>query len=177
MAGGRGSRLGGVDKPLLKICGERIIDHAVKEAKKISHRKIIICTKKEYMDELVLLREYDVEILECLGRDYVEDLNIALSKIEFPALILPADTPFITSEIINRFIEEAGKNRSDIITLMRCRENICVETGVSLFNKSSGGWRNIYFIDSIELLDIDTREDLLRAEKQCEYMEELEKRE
>ncbi|MGC9149334.1 MAG: NTP transferase domain-containing protein [Sulfolobales archaeon] len=33
MAGGKGSRLGGLEKPLLKICGERIIDHVIREVK------------------------------------------------------------------------------------------------------------------------------------------------
>jgi adenosylcobinamide-phosphate guanylyltransferase len=36
MAGGKGSRLGGVKKPFLRICGRRLIDVVVEVAKDIT---------------------------------------------------------------------------------------------------------------------------------------------
>jgi len=175
MAGGKGSRLGGLEKPLLKICGERIIDHVIREVKKIRHRRIIICTRKELFNELLSLASRCVEVIECPGKDYVEDLNYVFTKINFPALILPSDMPFITSRVIEKFLREAFSTRSDVITLMRCDKTRCVETGISLFNKSGGEWSNIFFNDIPELRDIDTPEDLLWAERQCVSMGELEK--
>lgn len=177
MAGGKGSRLGGLPKPLLEICGEKIINRVVRVARELRPRRIFICTRSEYAAYIEDLVTENTEILVCPGRDYVEDLNYVFTKTIFPVLVLPSDTPFITSNLLRRFLEKALEMSIPIINLIRCSEDKCVETGVSLFHEPRGEWFNVIFPDTPELRDIDVPEDLEWAEGLCEYTEEIEKRE
>lgn len=176
MAGGMGLRLGGVKKFFLKVCGRRLIDVVISVAKNIENRnKIYVCMRSEDVDSIECGE--DVEVVVCPGLGYVEDLSFMLQKIRLPVLVLPADMPFLSTEIVEKFLVEAFKYNVDVVTLVVCRNNVCRESGISLFKNYGGEWINVFFDDIYELRDVDTYEDLVWAEKLCESMGEIEKQE
>lgn len=176
MAGGRGSRLGDPGKPLIKVCGKRMIDHVIEVARRVNHGKIVVCTRSDLIQYLPHVSSPDLEVLNCPGEDYVGDLNRAFNRVNFPLLVLPADMPFITSEILALFVERALEEEKPVANLVRCGSGERVETGISLFQKPSGDWVDICFPDAVELRDIDYLEDLLWAEGLCASMGEIGRR-
>lgn len=171
MAGGRGSRLGGIKKPFLNLCGRRLIDVVLGVAKSIKgRRRVYVCLREEDRGFIHNNPLDNMEIVTCPGSGYVEDLNYMFSLARFPILVLPADMPFLSIDIVERFIETAQVLTTDVVTLMACRNSICRETGISFFRKAYGYWVNIYFDDAIELMDIDTYEDFDEAKKLCASM-------
>lgn len=175
MAGGKGTRLGGVKKQFLKVCGRRLIDVALEVAKEINSRRILICLSREDSILIGNVENPKVEVVLCPGQGYVEDLNYILRFSQFPVLVLPADMPFLTSDILKRFLEVAQEELADVVTLMICRNNECRESGISLFRSFGGSWVNVYFEECPELKDIDTIEDMIWAENICGSTEEIEK--
>lgn len=171
MAGGRATRLKGVKKPLLNLCGRRLIDVVIGIAKElVSDGKVYICVS-DYTKEITNESFGEgVEVVLCPGRGYVEDLNYILSRVKLPVLVLPSDLPFITLDIIRKFVELANRECVDVITLTVCSSSKCREVGISLFNNLSGTWVNIEFPDILELRDIDTEEDLKMVEDLCGSM-------
>jgi len=173
MAGGNATRLKGVKKPLLRICGKRLVDIVVEIAKTLAEDgKVYVCVSdhvRELVDESF---GENVEVILCPGKGYVEDLNYILSRVKPPVLVLPSDLPFITLDIVRKFIELASVKETDVITLTVCSNN-CREVGISLFNSYGGTWVNIEFPDIPELKDVDTEEDLKLVESLCVSMEDV----
>ncbi|MEM0026696.1 MAG: NTP transferase domain-containing protein [Ignisphaera sp.] len=173
MAGGRGSRLGGIKKYFLEICNRKLIDVSLDVALNLGvNGRVIVCTRSEDVPLLKSLKKVDV--VACPGADYVTDLAYILGKASFPVLVLPADMPFLTVDVVKSFLVKASNSRADVVTLAVCKDSVCRESGISLFRRSEGSWENIYFEESKELRDIDTVEDLLWAESQCGSTEETE---
>ncbi|HEU98006.1 MAG TPA: hypothetical protein ENO36_04030 [Fervidicoccus fontis] len=172
MAGGRGSRLGGLKKPFLSICERRAIDVAIDVALRLKDRgEVYVCLK---MEDVGKLEEREgVKIVECPGSGYVEDLSLMLKRVTFPSLVLPADMPFLTCDIVKRFLDLASNEAADVVTLVKVRGESREETGISIFRKEGGSWKNVYMEEEKELIDIDTPEELKRAMKICASMEEM----
>jgi len=165
MAGGLGTRLGGVRKPLMSICGRRLVDVAVSAAREAAPcAKVLICARH---GDRELLGDVGAEVLECPGRGYVEDLAYALARARLPALVLPADMPFLSPSVLRLFLEEAARIGEDVVTLVACGSS-CRVTGISLFRSVGGSWRDVVLVDSPELRDVDTVEDLKWALDACE---------
>jgi adenosylcobinamide-phosphate guanylyltransferase len=166
MAGGKGSRLGGVKKPFLRICGRRLIDVVVEVAKDIAKDdKVYVCLPGE--DTPYLSGLEDVNSIECPGKNYVEDLVYALERVGTPVLVLPADIPFLTADIVKEFLQKAQDLEGDVVTLMVCGKDGCRESGISLFRGLGGSWSNVYFDEVPQLRDVDTYEDLKWVEEVC----------
>lgn len=172
MAGGKGSRLGGLRKYLLEVCGRRMIEAAIKVAIRVSNGgKVYVCTRWDDVDKISNYLTKDVEVVKCDGLGYVEDLNMVLQMVRFPVLVLPADIPYLTPKVITEFLNIALKENADVVTLMVCKDNICRETGISLFRNVGGSWVNVYFNDRLDLMDVDTSEDLKLVRELCGSME------
>lgn len=174
MAGGKGSRLGGIRKQFLTVCGRRLIDIALEIGKHIG-RRVYVCVSK---DDVVLLENVakdNIEVVVCSGLGYVEDLSYILKLVRLPVLVLPADMPFLTLNTVERFLDVAQKEQTDVVTLMVCKGSTCEETGISFFRSVGGKWVNVYFDYSPELRDIDTFDDLKWAEELCGSTEAIER--
>ena len=175
MAGGGGSRLAFpvVEKPLIRICGLTMIERVSRMASQVSDELIIVASKHTPRTaEWALNQGYKLIFTE--GMNYPEDLKEALKKIEPPALILPADLPFITKELLEFFLERASKRREDIITLIVNRDcfpkglrKTKSPVGISLTRNKGITFGNITLCKYPELLDIDTLEDFKEALSLC----------
>ena len=97
MAGGRGRRLGGIDKPLITIGGQRIIDRTFRI---VSHccQEILISSNSPQP-----YREFPVTIIPDLYPDHgaIGGIYSCLRQASFPyVLILAGDMPFISAAAI-----------------------------------------------------------------------------
>ena len=173
MAGGEGSRLGYVSKPLIKVCGKAMLEAVLEAASRLS-RYVYVVTTPKHVDVIEFCRKVGVDVMISSSGSYVEDLRAALEIIEQPTLVLPADTPFITSEILEWFTSEALSTDADVVTLVCDRSCFPEElrrepspTGISLFKSAGGRWRDIVICRYPELLDVDTEADLRYALRIC----------
>ncbi len=174
MAGGRGSRMGGVEKPLLRICGKPIIGRVISEATIISPR-VYVAVSPHTPGTRRWCIENDIEVIDTPGKSYPHDIGYILDNISVPVLFLPADTPFLTHGVLKHFVEKALSISREIITLIVSKqcfpEPLARDTlspiGISLFKNKRGYWANIIMCQFPDLLDIDTVEDLELARRLC----------
>jgi GTP:adenosylcobinamide-phosphate guanylyltransferase len=92
MAGGRGRRLS-PSKPLLRVCGRRLIDWVYDLAEEFGSVVVATCPGHP-VDRL------KVDKIYTSGAGYEEDVVKAVRTVGFPALVLPADVPFLPKEIV-----------------------------------------------------------------------------
>ncbi len=170
MAGGRGSRLGGVEKPLLEVCGRPMVEAALGAARALGEP--VLCTSPLAPN---VERRYcgRVRCVRGIG-EYVADLDHALREAGPPALVLPADMPFLDLGLVElmMFVEAALESESHVVTLNLCREGSCHESGISLFKSRGGDWENVYASWRAAFLDVDVEEDLREAIGLCGTMVE-----
>ncbi len=164
MAGGMGRRFGGASKVFIEVCGKRLIERVLEAASGLGEVYIAVSPHtKAYSEDLCRMHR----CVETSGRGYPWDLSEALSKLEKPVLVLPADLPFITSDTIESFLLKAFEVGEPVVTLRVCREGSCEPIGISLITGDGSSWANIDYQYSEVFIDIDTVEDLVRAEEIC----------
>ena len=173
MAGGEGSRLGYVSKPLIKVCGKTVLEAVLEAASHLSSHVYVVTTPK-HLDVIEFCGKLNAEVMISSLGNYVGDLRVALEILEQPTLVLPADTPFITRDLLRWFTDEALSIDADVVTLVCDRSCFPEElrrgpspTGISLFKSTGGRWRNIVICRYPELLDVDTEVDLRHALRIC----------
>ena len=127
MAGGRGTRLEvPCEKPLFKLKEVPLIKYVLdnlNQSKLID--KIIIavspntCKTTQYLKSL----DYDFEILDTSGKDYLTDLSYALDYFEKKSkddtlLFINADLPFICAETIDDVLNHYFKSDKDALSVL-----------------------------------------------------------
>lgn len=123
LAGGKGTRLGGADKGLLEVNGRKMIEMTLDVVKPFAEQTLISCNRNmgDYMplaDSVVCDR-----ISGALGP--LAGIHAALESLSACAqvnseallLVLPCDTPLITTDIIKRLIAAAKASPNSIIVL------------------------------------------------------------
>ncbi len=166
MAGGRGSRMGVVAKPLLRPCRETMLEHVARIASEIASSVVVAASRHTLPALKRLCPRLPVDAcIELGGRGYPEDLRLALNALRArPVLILPADTPLVTRDTLEWFTREAEKLDADIVTLVvRGRGPI----GVSLVRSNGWRWANIETDPAPSLLNVNTWRDYLEAARLC----------
>jgi len=175
MAGGRGSRLGYMEKPMIKLCDRYIIENIFNAVSRITDKVYVAVS--EYTPKTTKWCEINkIPVIKTGGEGYVNDLRYILKRFERPILILPSDTPFLTTDMLKEFISKASKKHADVVTLvverhcfprrLRCygKESI----GISLFKGYKNRWENIKTCRFPDLLDIDTIYELNYAMMICD---------
>ena len=170
MAGGKGKRLGKIEKPILKICDKPIIRHVIDEMIKITDEIYVASSPNTPLTTRWCLMN-DVDIILTPGRSYSLDLGFVLKKFTKPILFLPADVPFITSDILYEFLNKASEHDKSVITLVVSRECFPSELsepklspiGISLFKHDGVDSTDVMMCRFPELFDIDTYDDLKHA--------------
>jgi adenosylcobinamide-phosphate guanylyltransferase len=114
MAGGMGKRLGKAEKPLTPLYGKPLIQYVL-EALLGSRNieRIFVATSKRVKRTNEWLLDYKkdhdrVEIIHTQGEGFVHDMTAAVEEagIRGRVLIMMADLPLVTSELIDRIIEK-----------------------------------------------------------------------
>lgn len=164
MAGGRATRMGGIAKPLLELCGKPLILWVTRRLESVCRRIIVVYSRATSgIRELCSGALGPVECVEGMG-GYVEDLRLALSLVSLPALVTPSDTPFIDHHILLDFIEKALLKPEPVINLVDVERG---PVGVTLFKDRGGSWSDVIIKGGYRLLDVDTWDDYEEARRIC----------
>jgi adenosylcobinamide-phosphate guanylyltransferase len=108
MAGGRGSRMKlPIEKPLLEINGKKLIEYvleALKASTNIENIHIAVSANGPETGKWLTSREFN--IINTPGSGYVSDMVFAVKSagIKGPMLMVMADLPLISSEMIDEVI-------------------------------------------------------------------------
>ena len=116
MAGGLGSRLGYVCKPLLKICNKPLIQYIIDKINDLGQVYIALSLKYREIEKWCI--ENNIKYIVTSGENYVKDLNYVLKIVNTPTLVLPSDVPFIKRRTLKSFINIAQEIESDVIELV-----------------------------------------------------------
>lgn len=192
-AGGKAKRMQGANKPVIKLYGKELISYvidAIEESKKVS--EILIALRRENR-ELVLFIERKkfrkkAKITFTSGRGYVHDLKELAQSIKEKAIVLPCDMPFLRGSIIDSLIEryeKSGKRAACVYLPLKVFKELDTKPSISFTNIAPC---SINFIDFSDLnaeedkiivdfrelaFNINTAEDLERAEKEIEKLKRL----
>ncbi|NPA62519.1 MAG: TIGR00454 family protein [Methanococci archaeon] len=188
MAGGKGRRMGGVEKPLVKIGDKYLIDHVLIPIINSNIEKIYVAVspntpktrcyvnktyKKTYKECIK-----PVNVIETSGKGYIEDLNEAMQYFSEPFLVVVSDIVNLTSKIINRIIDYfyliKSKNPDiEALSVMIPKEIYpnpslefkgLVPAGINIVSPKYGEQKEEIFVIDELLFNVNTRDDLIFAE-------------
>ncbi len=161
MAGGRAERMGGVVKPLLRVCGKPLIEHVLGPLE--GAWRIILALSRYTVEGLRgYCRRYNC--IYTSGAGYPWDLGEVLASILYrPLIIVPADIVGLGPWLL-KLAEDVG-DRS--IYTVKCGGR---PLGVSIIPGRGWDWEDLEA--ECRVVNVNTWEDLERAEQACRgYME------
>ena len=114
MSGGKGTRLkADVEKPLFKLRGKPLIDYVIKnlsDSKFIDKIFVAVSPNTPATTKYLTSLDSSFDIIDTPGTDYLNDLSFILDFFEKKSkedilLVINADLPFISSDLIDYVIE------------------------------------------------------------------------
>ena len=176
LCGGRGKRLGGVDKPLVELAGKTLLARLIERL-------------EPQVDAIVLSGVRDRKAYESYGHPLVEDedpdqgplagIVSARSVVQTPwTLTTPADTPFLPSDLVSSLASCCRRTGAAVVTAGGHRQNLAMlldrERVDSLARFYADGGRAVHRwlaangVEQVELpapgfFNINTPDDLARA--------------
>jgi adenosylcobinamide-phosphate guanylyltransferase len=107
MAGGRGTRLNMGEKPLVRILGKCLIEYVVCALEDCSVGRIFIATTESVPGTKDWAKKRGLTVVDTPGRGFVADMICAveLAKVEEPVLIVMADLPLITPDLLDDIMD------------------------------------------------------------------------
>lgn len=181
MASGLGKRFGG-NKLMATLGDKPIIQWILDSTKDIFDYRVVV-TRSEEVKKLCEQNNVQVILHSMPGRNDTVRLGLhqIADKIDY-CFFTPADQPFISIESLNRLLKAANADSKSIIRSSYCgRVGAPVgfpswtfdellnlpngEGGSAVVKRYANVVKCINVLDEIELNDIDTQEDLIRAQK------------
>ncbi len=183
LAGGRASRLGGVDKGLITLAGKPLVEHVIlRLAPQVE--TLVINANRHLADYAA----YGFPVVEDSSKDYLGPLAGILSALRFVEtdyiLTVPCDLPFIPmnlcERLLNSFEEEKvelcaahdGVQIQPLVTLLSCKMEKSIATYLEQGGRKVEMWvREQYFSVADfsdcpgDFVNINTPEDLAAAGK------------
>jgi adenosylcobinamide-phosphate guanylyltransferase len=107
MAGGKSSRMGGAEKPLLKVGRKTMLERVVEALRESRNvREILIAVSGSTPQTLEAAKSLSLRVVETPGNGFIPDVRHVIKKyaLFFPVLIISADLPLITGRLIDRII-------------------------------------------------------------------------
>lgn len=177
LCGGRATRLGGVDKPLLKVGDKALLGHVIDRV-------------RPQVDALLLSCARTTAAYEAFGHPLVEDRDAsqgplggfvsALARVRTPwAFTTPADTPFLPANLVASLAEACERTGAAVVTAGGHRQNLAMLLGaehaqsLAAFYEDGGRaihrWLVANAVTEVEFpadgfLNVNTAEDLAAAE-------------
>lgn len=107
MAGGRGSRLKRGEKPMVTIFGRKLIEYVALALEDSSVDRIYVATTDNVPLTRTWALEWGLTVVDTPGMGFVPDMISAVKAAEVldPILIIMADLPLITSDLVDSIIE------------------------------------------------------------------------
>ncbi len=109
MCGGRGKRLGMGEKPLVRVCGKRLIEHVLDALLACRVFAAVTDYTPSTARFLYALRRENLSIVKTPGSGFIEDMRYAIKKLQVfePVIVVSSDLVFFRNpipEIIDAFI-------------------------------------------------------------------------
>src|SRR5512147_2826652 len=106
MAGGKGTRMGGGEKPLMALRGKPMLAYvldALSGSRSIEKINVAVSPDVPRTAEFVLMDGRALTVMTP-GSGFIEDMGYALRALGLfePVLVVAADLPLITPEVIDR---------------------------------------------------------------------------
>lgn len=178
LCGGRGERLGGVDKPLVELAGKTLLARLIERLEPQVEAVVLSGVREP--------RDYDAfgyPLVEDKDRDQgpLAGIVSARSVVRTPwILTTPVDTPFLPLNLVARLAPACQRTGAAVVTAGGHRQNLAmllaperVESLVRFY--ASGGravhrWLAAYGVEEVELpaagfFNINTPDDLARADE------------
>lgn len=192
LAGGKGTRLGGVEKSQLEICGLKIIDRLMSEFSEFN--TVIVCRNEE---QKRLFEGYDciTDTIENFGP--LAGIHSALDHFKDRVAVLACDMPFVKKEVVEVIYGTAESENIDVLMpiwsdgrieplLSAYSPSIIPEIERSFEMNERKILKPVFRCDNVafycaeclrkvdknlvSFFNINTREDLRRAEEICSSM-------
>lgn len=180
LCGGRGSRLGGVDKPLLDLAGKPLVAHVVERLRPQVDSILLSCTRS-----LDAYRRLDCTVVV----DRFEDAGplagvcSALAEVCTPWLLTtPGDTPFLPLDLLQRLaphclrgglaVAEAGGRRQNLTMLFDARRAASLAAFFAEGGRAAHRWLRsqdapAVAFDVADFLNVNTSVDLEIARRRA----------
>ena len=123
MAGGRATRMNGVEKALLRLGGKPLIEYVLDAAGELGGELYIAPSRHTPLTKRWCI-ERVIRIIETAGEGYSRDLRCVASRVDRPILFLPVDAPFLTAELLNEFLAGAWRRRCLLYTSPSPRDGL-----------------------------------------------------
>ncbi len=170
MAGGKGIRLGGVEKALIEIDGITLLERVV-HALQDTDISVAITTETPKTKEKA--EELGLNTIMTDGEGYHKDL-LFLSKIFKEFLSVSVDLPFLNKKLVNDVIKKYDEIKKPICVVVAKKDynqlkfNISYSKGNLIpigLNIVAQGNDYLYEINGKASININTKHDLVEAKK------------
>lgn len=160
MCGGRGERLRSGEKPLFRVCGLRLIDHALKA---LSSQDVIAITSPFTPKTEDYLKTTGIRFFRAKGKGFIEDYTQAIKTLALkgPVLIVCSDLVYLRDGIIDEIVSYyrvCGKK-----ALRAVKNGEAVGINIIIADEEGEQEEEIYIVKDV--LNINTLEDARKAEK------------
>ncbi|HUK28638.1 MAG TPA: NTP transferase domain-containing protein, partial [Candidatus Acidoferrales bacterium] len=121
MAGGKASRMGGnIEKPLLRVARKTMLQHVIEALKGVKTIvRIVVATSFNTPQTSIEANNLGVEVLATPGDGFEKDMRYVIRKLDLQdVLVVSADLPFITSDIIREAIQCYYSSRKPALAVM-----------------------------------------------------------
>ena len=120
MAGGKGTRMGGGEKPLMELLGKPMISYVLKalsDSHSISKINVAVSPDVPLTAEYVK-SDSNLTLVMTPGSGYIEDMGYAIRTLGLyrPVLVVAADLPLITPEVIDLIADEYKKSGREALS-------------------------------------------------------------
>lgn len=162
MCGGRGSRLGFVEKPMLVINGVRLVEMIIEELE-LAGLEAIFVTSPYTPETERTLRAEGHEVFRAEGRGYMDDLYKAILEYRIfkPVMNLNSDLYFRRRGLLLEFLKKYLSSTCPALSAVYPDGR---RVGINTFDPMLDQQREERFItDDSEIINIDTVKDLERA--------------
>jgi adenosylcobinamide-phosphate guanylyltransferase len=164
MCGGKGTRLGMGEKPLVTLAGRKLIEYVLDELW-ICEDIFAATTRNTPRTEKFLKRE-GVEVVRTSGAGYIEDMVEALRKLSIaePVLIISADLFIVKNNLLSDIIDYYNRFTA------RALQTAYYDGAAAGINILDGMFLDeeqeevTYRISRKDVVNINTPEDLKKAE-------------
>ncbi|MDL5361665.1 NTP transferase domain-containing protein [Halalkalicoccus sp. NIPERK01] len=106
MCGGRGTRLGMGEKPLVEVGGEPMVDRVIAAVSPVADA--VHAAPSPHTPETRAHLDGRVPVVETPGEGYVDDLSHALARVGRPVLTVTADLPLLTPADVRLALDAHG---------------------------------------------------------------------
>lgn len=172
MAGGRGTRMGAVEKPLILICGKPIIERiieAVNGCDKITDFYVVLTASSQFTSRFA--RKKGWKYILTGGRGYLADAWQALEETsQETGLFVSSDLPFLTSHVLAEFLDRFRAQDAKVGGVYAIlADGLASPAGINILRVPPSPMPEFkYFARDLHLLNMNTPQDVCTAKRLCE---------